>query len=50
MLYVKPFTKFFEFEHLNSVQLLVAISIGIVSVTWYELVKLWKRHTNLKTI
>ena len=50
ILYIKPLTRFFEFEHLNSVQLLVAISIGIVSVTWYELVKLWKRNTNLKTI
>lgn len=48
LLYVKPLTKFFQFEHLNIGQLSIAIGVGFVSVIWYELVKLWKR--NLKRI
>ena len=43
LLYFKPLTNFFEFEHLNVLQLSIAIGIGSVSVLWYELVKLWKR-------
>ncbi len=46
LLYVKPLTKFFYFEHLNSTQLSIAIGVGVVSVLWYELVKLWKRNFN----
>ena len=42
LLYIKPLTKFFEFDHLNTSQLLTAIGIGSISVLWYELVKLWK--------
>ncbi len=44
LLYIKPLTKFFQFEHLEINQLLIAIGIGIVSVIWYEFVKLWKRN------
>ncbi|WP_394758480.1 cation-translocating P-type ATPase [Flavobacterium sp.] len=44
LLYVKPFTSFFEFEHLNLAQLSIAIGVGFTSVIWYELVKLWKRN------
>ena len=44
LLYVKPLTKFFAFEHLPISQLSIAIGIGFVSVIWYELVKLVKRN------
>ncbi|MES2517388.1 MAG: cation-translocating P-type ATPase [Bacteroidota bacterium] len=39
LLYVKPLTKFFQFEHLNIAQLLLCVGIGFVSAIWYELVK-----------
>ncbi len=44
LLYIKPLTNFFAFEHLNSNQLLIAIAVGSISVLWFELVKLWKRN------
>ncbi len=44
ILLVKPLTKFFDFEHLNINQLIIAIGAGSISVLWYELVKLWKRN------
>jgi Ca2+-transporting ATPase len=43
ILYVKPLTTFFEFETLNLSQLLSCISIGFISVIWFEIVKLIKR-------
>lgn len=43
LLYVKPLTTFFEFETLNSAQLLTCISISFISVFWFEIVKLIKR-------
>jgi Ca2+-transporting ATPase len=43
ILYVKPLTTFFEFETLNLLQLLICITIGFISVIWYEIVKLIKR-------
>jgi P-type Ca2+ transporter type 2C len=43
ILYVKPLTTFFEFETLNSLQLLICIAIGFVSVIWFEFLKLIKR-------
>ena len=39
----KPLTTFFEFETLNLLQLLICITIGFISVIWYEIVKLIKR-------
>ena len=45
LLYIRPLTKFFQFEHLNITQLTIAIVVGFVSVIWYELVKLEKRNT-----
>ncbi|MBC7605749.1 MAG: cation-translocating P-type ATPase [Burkholderiales bacterium] len=42
LLYVKPLTHFFLFEHLNINQLSLAIAVGAASVLWYELVKIWK--------
>jgi Ca2+-transporting ATPase len=44
IIYVKPLTTFFEFETLNSQQLLTCIVIGFISVIWYEIVKLIKRN------
>lgn len=41
LLYVKPLSEFFRFGRLNSLQLLISVSIGFCSVTWYEIVK-WK--------
>jgi Ca2+-transporting ATPase len=46
LLYVKPLTDFFQFEHLTVTQLWIAVAIGGLSVLWYELVKIWKRTTN----
>ncbi|MEO8117163.1 MAG: cation-translocating P-type ATPase [Bacteroidota bacterium] len=43
LLFVKPLTKFFQFESLNLSQLLICIAIGFVSVIWFELVKWAKR-------
>jgi Ca2+-transporting ATPase len=45
LLYVKPLTKFFEFEQLNLSQLGMSIVVGFVSVVWFELVKWRKRKT-----
>lgn len=43
ILYVRPLTAFFEFETLNSYQILISISIGFISVIWFEIVKVIKR-------
>jgi len=43
MLYVKPVTLFFGFETLNLSQLSISVSVGFISVIWFELVKLIKR-------
>ncbi|OUL63557.1 cation-translocating P-type ATPase [Flavobacterium sp. AJR] len=43
ILYIKPLTLFFEFDFLNTNQLVIAIATGFVSVAWYEIVKLYKR-------
>ncbi len=43
ILYVAPLSKFFEFEPLSGSLLVVSILVGIVSVTWYELVKIVQR-------
>lgn len=47
LLTVQPLIDFFLFTKLNLQQVGIAIGIGIVSVLWYELVKIWKR--NLKS-
>ena len=46
LLFVKPLTNFFSFEHLTTAQLVLAAGVGFVSVIWFEFVKLWKRNTN----
>ncbi len=43
LLYVKPLTQFFEFEHLTFLALGISISVGFLSVIWFELVKWHKR-------
>ncbi|MDP3927716.1 MAG: cation-translocating P-type ATPase, partial [Bacteroidota bacterium] len=43
ILYVNPLTAFFDFESLNLNQLLISISIGFISVIWFEIVKIFKR-------
>ena len=47
ILYLKPLTTFFEFESLNYQQLMICISVGFISVIWFEIVKWLKR---IKTI
>lgn len=46
LLYIKPLTDFFLFEHLNGKQLSIAVGVGFLSVIWYELVKLGRRNDN----
>ena len=50
MLTLKPIRAFFQFELLTVVQLVVSIAVGILSVVWYELVKIskrWKKQREL---
>jgi P-type Ca2+ transporter type 2C len=44
LLYVKPLTQFFQFEHLDLFQLPLSISVGFLSVIWFEFVKWWGRY------
>ena len=44
LLYIRPLTKFFEFEQLSLSQLGISVGVGFVFVIWYELVKWWKRR------
>jgi len=43
LLFVPPFTAFFEFETLTVKQLGVSFLVGLISVLWYEVVKWGKR-------
>jgi Ca2+-transporting ATPase len=43
ILSLKPLTLFFKFETLNTQQLLTCISIGFLSVIWFEIVKIINR-------
>jgi Ca2+-transporting ATPase len=43
ILYVDVLTSFFGFETLSPLNLIACISVGFVSVFWYELVKIYKR-------
>lgn len=45
MLYVVPFTKFFEFQKLSWIELAISISAGFFSVIWFEAVK-WQKRNN----
>jgi Ca2+-transporting ATPase len=44
LLYLRPLTKFFEFEQLRLTQLGISIGVGFVSVVWFEFVKWVKRN------
>tara|TARA_R110002074_G_scaffold167299_3_gene328345 strand:- start:17260 stop:19767 length:2508 start_codon:yes stop_codon:yes gene_type:complete len=46
LLYITPFTHFFEFEGLSINQLGISFIAGGASVLWYELVKWFKRSKN----
>jgi Ca2+-transporting ATPase len=43
ILFIPPIRLFFEFEPLSISQLAISISIGTLSVIWFELVKSYKR-------
>jgi Ca2+-transporting ATPase len=44
LLYVAPLSKFFKFETMSILQLMLSTSIGLLSVIWYEFVKWRKRE------
>lgn len=46
ILFVKPLSKFFEFESLSFYQLSFCLIVGSLSVIWYEGVKFWKRRAS----
>lgn len=43
LLYVKPLTTFFKFQHLNGTQMAITVGVGFLAVIWYEIVKWSKR-------
>jgi P-type Ca2+ transporter type 2C len=43
ILSIKPLTSFYNFETLSFIQLSTCITIGFISVIWYEIVKFFKR-------
>lgn len=47
LLFVPPLTKFFEFEKMNSSQILLCIATGFISVLWFEVVKFLKRKRTI---
>jgi Ca2+-transporting ATPase len=45
LLFVDPFTAFFDFEQLGFNQILISVFFGFISVIWYEIVKWFKRRS-----
>jgi P-type Ca2+ transporter type 2C len=45
-IFIDPLSAFFQFSALTSMQLLIAIFAGIISVIWIELVKAYRRSLN----
>jgi Ca2+-transporting ATPase len=43
LIYIRPFAQFFDFTSITLTQLFICLSVGSISVLWYELVKLIKR-------
>jgi len=43
-IFVKPLSAFFQLTSLNMNQLMIAAFTGVISVIWFELVKLYKRR------
>lgn len=48
LLYVKPFSKFFQFESLNLLQLLISVGFGFLFVIWFEIIK-WRKRKRDKS-
>ena len=46
LLFVTPFTNFFEFSSLDLGQISISVLIGLLSVIWYEIVK-WRKRINM---
>jgi Ca2+-transporting ATPase len=46
LLYIKPLSKFFQFEALNLAQLFISIGLGFLFVIWFEVLKWRKRVKN----
>ncbi len=44
LLLVEPFRNIFRFEIPGTLHLIITVVTGFISVTWYELIKLWKRQ------
>lgn len=42
-IFITPLAGFFQFTPLNMNQILIAAGVGFISVTWFELVKMYKR-------
>ncbi len=49
LIFIPPFTRFFEFEKLNGLQLLVSAVVGFISVVWFESLK-WVKRTRGKEL
>lgn len=49
LIYIAPLNRFFEFEPLKANELVLAISLGFLSVFWFEIVKLFQRTKNSKS-
>jgi len=48
LLFVKPVTRFFQFDTLNLSQLMMSVGTGFLFVIWYEIIKLQKRLKNIE--
>jgi Ca2+-transporting ATPase len=45
LIYLPPLAKFFQFEKLNSMQLIISVATGFLTVIWYEAIKWQQRKT-----
>ncbi|HEX7415357.1 MAG TPA: cation-translocating P-type ATPase [Bacteroidia bacterium] len=50
LLFVKPLTKFFQFELVNLSQLAICIGMGFLSVIWFEVIKWRKRARDFNPV
>jgi P-type Ca2+ transporter type 2C len=48
LVFVPPLASFFDFDHINVIQLLSSVVIGFVAVIWFEVVK-WRSRVAAKT-
>ncbi len=46
LLYVKPLSRFFQFEALSLLQIIICLVIGFISVIWFEFFKYYERIKN----